>query len=168
MDQSGDPRAGPRGGDGSPAHGAADAVSREAPAHRGGRVSAGGVVSDDEPSWAAHEFAIGSRVAGYRLDEEIGRGGMAVVYRAQDPRLDRRVALKILAPGLARDEEFRQRFIRESRAAAAVDHPHIIPVFGAGEADGVLFIAMRYVDGQDARTLIEQEGQLPPALVADI
>jgi DNA-binding beta-propeller fold protein YncE len=121
------------------------------------------VVSDDEPSWAAHEFAIGSQVAGYRLDEQIGRGGMAVVYRAQDPRLDRPVALKILAPDLARDESFRQRFIRESRAAAAVDHPHIIPVFGAGEAAGVLFIAMRYVEGGDVGTLIDQAGPLPVA-----
>ena len=73
-----------------------------------------------------------SRVAGYRLDEQIGRGGMAVVYRAHDLRLDRQVALKILAPVLAEDEAFRQRFIRESRAAAAVDHPNIIPVFDAG------------------------------------
>jgi len=121
------------------------------------------VLSDDEPSWAAHEFAIGSQVAGYRLDEQIGRGGMAIVYRAQDPRLDRPVALKILAPDLARDESFRQRFIRESRAAAAVDHPHIIPVFGAGEAAGVLFIAMRYVEGGDVGTLIDQAGPLPVA-----
>jgi DNA-binding beta-propeller fold protein YncE len=121
------------------------------------------VVSDDGNPWGANEFAIGSQVAGYRLDEQIGRGGMAVVYRAQDPRLDRRVALKILAPGLASDESFRQRFIRESRAAAAVDHPHIIPVFEAGESDGVLFIAMRYVEGGDVRTLIDQVGPLPVA-----
>ena len=67
---------------------------------------------------AAGDFGVGSHIAGYRLDEQIGQGGMAVVYRAHDPRLDRRVALKILAPELASDEEFRQRFIRESRAAA--------------------------------------------------
>jgi DNA-binding beta-propeller fold protein YncE len=121
------------------------------------------VVSDEETPWTASEFTIGSQVAGYRLDEQIGRGGMAVVYRAQDPRLDRPVALKILAPELARDEGFRQRFIRESRAAAAVDHPHIIPVFGAGESSGVLFIAMRYVEGGDVRTLIDQAGPLPAA-----
>ena len=72
----------------------------------------------------------------YLLEEQIGRGGMAVVFRARDERLNRQVALKILAPALAGDEEFRQRFIRESRAAAAVDDPHIIPVFEAGEAAG--------------------------------
>jgi serine/threonine-protein kinase len=93
---------------------------------------------------------------------------MAVVFRAHDPRLGRRVALKILAPELARDEAFRQRFIRESRAAAAVDHPHIIPVFEAGEAEGVLFIAMRYVVGRDVRTLLDELGPLPAARVAGI
>jgi hypothetical protein len=70
---------------------------------------------------------------------------MAVVFRALDGKLGRRVALKILAPALAADAAFRQRFIRESRAAAAIDDPHIIPLFEAGESDGVLFIAMRYV-----------------------
>src|ERR1700683_57179 len=84
-------------------------------------------------------LAVGSRVAGYRLEEQIGQGGMAVVFRAQDERLQRQVALKILAPALAMDEAFRHRFIRESRLAAAVDDPHIIPVFGAGDANGVLF-----------------------------
>jgi serine/threonine protein kinase/6-phosphogluconolactonase (cycloisomerase 2 family) len=121
----------------------------------------------DNPSGSG-EFAIGSQIAGYRLEEQIGRGGMAVVYRALDIRLDRRVALKILAPGLALDEAFRQRFIRESRAAAAVDHPHIIPVFEAGEAAGVLFIAMRYVRGGDVRTLLDQVGPLPAERAADI
>jgi serine/threonine-protein kinase len=99
-------------------------------------------------------------VAGYRLDEQIGRGGMAVVYRAHDLQLDRQVALKILDPVLAGNEQFQQRFIRESRAAAAVDHPNIIPVFAAGEADGVLFIAMRYVSGADVRTLLDAGGPL--------
>src|SRR5215813_13494594 len=108
----------------------------------------GGTVSEQTPP-VPGDFGVGSHVAGYRLDQQIGRGGMAVVYRAHDPRLDRRVALKILAPELARDEEFRLRFIRDSRAAAAVDHPNIIPIYEAGEADGVLFIAMRFVDGQD-------------------
>ena len=117
---------------------------------------------------APGDFGVGSHVAGYRLDEQIGRGGMAVVYRAHDSRLDRRVALKILAPELARDEEFRQRFIRESRAAAAVDHPNIIPIYEAGEADGVLFIAMRFVDGRDVQTLINQLHPLPTARVCDI
>src|SRR5215471_12948172 len=85
---------------------------------------------------------------------------MATVFRARDVGLGRTVALKILAPALAGDRAFRERFIRESRAAAAVDHPHIIPVYAAGEADGVLFIAMRYVPSGDLRDLIRREGRL--------
>ena len=104
-----------------------------------------------------------SRLADYHLEERIGAGGMAVVFRARDERLQRRVALKVLAPALAGDEAFRHRFIRESRAAAAVDDPHIIPVFEAGEAEGVLFLAMRYVPGGDVRTLVRRAGQLSPA-----
>ncbi len=113
-------------------------------------------------------FAAGLRVAGYRLEEEIGRGGMAVVFRARDERLGRLVALKILAPALAADEAFRHRFIRESRAAAAVDDPHIVPVFEAGESDGVLFIAMRYVRGGDVRSLLRREGPMSPGRAAAI
>jgi DNA-binding beta-propeller fold protein YncE len=126
-----------------------------------------GRVSDEFPR-AFSEYAIGSQIAGYRLEEQIGRGGMAVVFRAHEARLDRNVALKILAPGLAADEAFRKRFIRESRIAAAVDHPNIIPVFDAGEADGVLFIAMRFVHGPDVRTLLDRQGALPAARVIDI
>jgi len=125
-------------------------------------------VSDEVPPSAPGEFQIGSQVAGYRLVEQIGRGGMAVVYRAHDARLDRHVALKIMAPGLAQDDAFRQRFIRESRAAAAVDHPNIIPVFEAGEASGVLFIAMRFVQGRDVRSLLDATGPLPPARATEI
>jgi Protein kinase domain len=110
----------------------------------------------------------GSRVAGYRLEGQIGRGGMAEVFLARDERLGRMVALKVLAPALGMDEGFRQRFIRESRAAAAVDDPHIVPVYEAGEADGVLFIAMRYVPGGDARTLVHREGPMPPWRAAAI
>jgi serine/threonine protein kinase len=118
------------------------------------------MVSEDFPSSRA--FVAGSRVAGYVLEEQIGQGGMAVVFRAHDERLDRTVALKILAPRLARDQVFRQRFMRESRAAAAVDDPHIIPVFEAGEANGVLFIVMRFVRGGDVRSLVDRFGRLPP------
>jgi Protein kinase domain len=110
----------------------------------------------------------GEQLAGYQIQEQIGRGGMAVVYRALDLRLGRVVALKVLAPHLGEDEAFRQRFIRESRAAAGVDHPHIIPVFEAGEAGGVLFIAMRYVGHGDVRSLIDTEGRLTPARTAAI
>jgi len=113
-------------------------------------------------------FAAGSRIAGYLLEQEVGAGGMAVVFRAFDERLDRRVALKILAPWMAADEAFRQRFLREAKAAAAVDDPHIIPVYEAGEASGVLFISMRYVSGGDVRTLLRRKGPLAPAGVAAI
>ena len=104
----------------------------------------------------------GTEIAGYRIESFIGRGGMAVVYRAEDMRLGRKVALKLLTPQLADSEQFRQRFIRESRLAASLDHPNIIPIFEAGEADGQLFIAMRYVIGSDLKALLtEQGGQLP-------
>ncbi|MFF6990764.1 protein kinase [Streptomyces sp. NPDC010273] len=103
---------------------------------------------------------IGQQIAGYRIEDEIGRGGMAVVYRAHDLRLDRTVALKLLAPELARNDTFRKRFTHESRVAAAIDHPHIVPVFEAGETDGVLYIAMRYVSGSDLRHLLDREGPL--------
>jgi serine/threonine protein kinase len=85
------------------------------------------------------------RIPGYQIEARIGAGGMAVVFRARDERLRRPVALKILASALAADDGFRRRFIREARAAAMVDDPHIIPVFEAGESDGLPFIAMRFV-----------------------
>ncbi len=107
-------------------------------------------------------FQQGSVLAGYRLEAQVGAGGMAVVFRARDQRLDRSVALKILAPALASDAAFRRRFIAESRAAARVDDPHIIPVYEAGEAGGVLFIAMRFVFGGDLRRVLDQEGALSP------
>ncbi|MFD8816709.1 serine/threonine-protein kinase [Streptomyces sp. NPDC059627] len=102
-----------------------------------------------------------TRIAGYEVQGEIGRGGMAVVYRATDLRLDRTVALKLLAPEMARNDTFRRRFTHESRVAAALDHPHIVPIFEAGETDGVLYIAMRYVSGPDLRALLDKEGVLP-------
>ncbi len=102
----------------------------------------------------------GQQLAGYRLDKVIGRGGMAVVYRAEDLRLGRVVAVKLLAPELARNDVFRQRFARESKIAAAIDHPHIVPVYEAGEADGMLYIAMRYVRGRDLRVLLDHQGPL--------
>jgi serine/threonine-protein kinase len=102
----------------------------------------------------------GRRIAGYRIEREVGRGGMAVVYQATDLRLGRTVALKLLAPELARNDVFRQRFVRESQAAAAIDHPHIVPVFEAGEADGILYIAMRYVRGCDLGALLDRQGRI--------
>jgi tRNA A-37 threonylcarbamoyl transferase component Bud32 len=110
--------------------------------------------------WGESHFGPGSRIGKYVLEQQVGRGGMAVVFKARDEQLSRLVALKIMAPSLASDAEFRQRFARESKAAAAVDDPHIIPVFDAGESAGVLFIAMRYVAGGDVRSLLTREGPL--------
>ena len=100
-------------------------------------------------------------VAGYRLDGYVGQGSRAVVYLAQDERLQRRVALKVMTPELARDTGFRTRMISESRTAAALGHPHIVPVFEADEADGILYAAMRYVTGGDGRSLLSRHGPLP-------
>jgi len=107
------------------------------------------------------------RIAGYRMEGRIGAGGMATVYLARDERLGRQVALKVMRPELGTDQEFRLRFAREARAAAAVDHPNIIPVYDSGEAGGVLFIAMRYVRDGDAKALLQQ-GALAPELVMSI
>ncbi|MGW7049857.1 serine/threonine-protein kinase [Streptomyces avermitilis] len=104
---------------------------------------------------------IGRQIASYRIEREIARGGMAVVYRARDLRLDRTVALKLLAPELALNDTFRRRFTHESRVAAAIDHPNIVPVFEAGETEGVLYIAMRFVSGRDLRHLLDRDGPLP-------
>jgi hypothetical protein len=125
---------------------------------------------EDFPSGLAESPVPGNtgQIASYEMVSELGRGGMAVVYRARDVRLDRWVALKVLGEDLARDEAFRRRFIRESRAAAAVDHPNIIPIFDAGEANGVLFIAMRYVGGQDVHSLLNRMGPLPSARATGI
>jgi serine/threonine protein kinase len=124
------------------------------------------VLSEELPAQLAW-FRQGSVVAGYRLEAQVGAGGMAVVFRARDERLGRPVALKILAPGLASDPAFRRRFIAESRAAAAVDDPHIIPIYEAGEAEGALFIAMRFVQGGDLRHVLAREGALPPGRAAE-
>jgi len=105
---------------------------------------------------------VGSELAGYRIEVLLGRGGMADVYRAVDLRLGRPVALKLLAPDLAEDERFRERFLRESRLAASLDHPNVIPIYEAGEVEGLLYIAMRYVEGTDLKKLLQQEGRLDP------
>lgn len=104
----------------------------------------------------------GAVVAGYELVELIGRGGMGEVYRAFDARLERPVALKLLSPRLAEDDAYRDRLLRESRLAAGLDHPNVVPVYDAGETEGTLFIAMRYVEGTDLRRLLLAEGPLAP------
>ncbi len=111
---------------------------------------------------------LGRDIAGYRIEEVIGRGGMGVVYRAEHLRLGRKVALKVVAPQSAREEKFRDRFLRESRTAGTLDHPNVVPMYDAGEDDGLLYIAMRFVDGVDLATLIGREGPLDPARTARI
>jgi serine/threonine protein kinase len=111
----------------------------------------------------------GSRIAGYMIEEQVGAGGMAVVYRARDEVLGRVAAVKVLTPSLAADEDFRTRFLRESRAIASVDEPHILPVYAAGESDGVLYIATRFVAGGDLAGLVRASGgPLAPDRVANI
>ncbi|MFC0861163.1 protein kinase [Sphaerimonospora cavernae] len=105
----------------------------------------------------------GRQLGDYLIEAVVGRGGMATVYRARDQRLGRAVALKILAPQLSHDGRFRERFVRESRLVASLDHPNIIPVYEAGERDDLLFIAMRYVEGSDLRKLVQASGPLPVA-----
>jgi serine/threonine-protein kinase len=100
----------------------------------------------------------GSRLAGYLIEEQVGAGGMAVVFRARDEALGRLAAVKVIAPSMADDDEFRARFLRESRAAAAVDSPYIVPVYEAGEADGLLYIATRFVAGGDLAGLLRRDG----------
>ncbi len=103
---------------------------------------------------------LGSDFAGYRLEQLIARGGMGVVYSATHLRLSRRVALKLLAPELAEDADFRERFLNEARLAAGLEHPHVVPVYDAGEEEGVLFLAMRYLGGGDLRQLLQSQGRL--------
>jgi hypothetical protein len=111
-----------------------------------------------------NEFVgIGSEFLGYRIEELIGRGGMGVVYRAFDLRLKRPVALKLVAPSLARDERFRERFVRESELAMSLEHPNVVPIYDAGEVEGRLYLAMRLVEGGDLGSLLKTEGALEPA-----
>jgi WD40 repeat protein len=105
---------------------------------------------------------VGTELAGYRIESLLGLGGMSVVYLAEDLRLKRKVALKLLAAGLAEDESFRDRFLGESELAASIDHPNIIPIYEAGTTEDLLFIAMRYVEGRDLRDRL-QSGRLDPA-----
>jgi YVTN family beta-propeller protein len=107
-------------------------------------------------------MAAGSELAGYRIDGVAGQGGMGVVYRATQLALDRPVALKVIASELANNADFRERFKSEAQLAASIDHPNVVPVYEAGESDGVLYLAMRYVEGTDLRELVERNGGLDP------
>ena len=105
---------------------------------------------------------VGTDFAGYRLRAVLGRGGMSIVYQAENPRLRNVIALKVLAPELADDQVFRTRFREESQIAASLNHPHVIPIHDFGSSDGLLYIAMRYVSGTDLRHLIADRGWLAP------
>jgi YVTN family beta-propeller protein len=117
------------------------------------------------------DLPVGTELVGYRIDGVLGRGGMGIVYLAEDLRLKRKVALKLLSPELAEDERFRERLIAESELAASLDHPNIVPIYSAGDAAGGMFISMRYVEGEDLKRLLSK-GPLAPeqalALVAQV
>src|SRR3954468_8811758 len=108
------------------------------------------------------DLAPGDVFAGHRIEGGAGQGGGGVVYRATQLALDRTVALKLITPALAGDPEFRARFVRESRAAASIEHPNVIPIVHAGEEPDVLYISMRFVDGEDLRQLLRREVSLEP------
>ncbi|MFL5799303.1 MAG: protein kinase domain-containing protein [Actinomycetota bacterium] len=108
------------------------------------------------------ELAVGEEFAGHRIERLLGRGGMGVVYLATHLRLGRNVAIKLLNPELASDDVFRRRFLRESQAAAGLEHPNIVPVYDAGEMQGRAYISMRFVDGMDLSALLKSEGHLSP------
>jgi serine/threonine protein kinase len=103
---------------------------------------------------------LGSMFGRYRIDSIIGRGGMGIVFRATDVELERPVALKLLTPELADVSNFRARFVRESRMAAAIDHPNIVPIYDAGEAGGILYLAMRYIPSQDLGAILRTDAPL--------
>src|ERR687890_149401 len=111
---------------------------------------------------------LGSEIAGYRIEARIGRGGMGVVYRAQHLNLQRRAAIKIIAPELADAEGFRERFNREARIAAAFQHPNIVTVYDAGEVDGLLYLAMQYIEGSDLAAVLRSQGRLRPYRAIDV
>jgi serine/threonine protein kinase len=115
------------------------------------------------------DLLVEKEFAGYRIDRRVGRGGMGVVYQATDLALDRTVALKVLAEELAEDDTFRRRFIGECKIAASLDHPNVVPIYGAGEHDGRLWLAMRFVFGDDLRTIMRTTGgRLEPGRAARI
>jgi hypothetical protein len=114
--------------------------------------------------WA--ELSEGDEFAGYRIERRLGRGGMGILYLAVEPGLERRVALKLIAPEAAAEEVFARRFAEESRIAASIEHPNVVPIYAAGEQDGVPYIAMRYVAGSDLGRRVAREGRLEPAEAA--
>src|ERR1043166_4105383 len=118
--------------------------------------------SAEEDRLSVADLKTGVAVAGYRIEAVLGHGSMGTVYSALDVALERRVALKVLTSELSRDDRFRERFLRESKVAASLEHPHIVPIHAAGDADGVLYLAMRYIEGRDLSTLLKSLGRLDP------
>ncbi len=114
------------------------------------------------------DLQTGSEFAGCRIEEVLGRGGMGVIYRATELRLGRPVALKLIATEQASDPDVRERFEREARMTASIEHPNVVPVYGAGEEEGHLYLVMRFVPGTDLHHLLGQEGRLAPARAASI
>ncbi|HZD69718.1 MAG TPA: serine/threonine-protein kinase, partial [Actinomycetes bacterium] len=110
----------------------------------------------------------GDVFAGLEIESEIGRGGMGIVYRARDPTLERLRALKVLPPEHSADPDFRERFRRESRLAARVEHPNVATIHRAGEEDGRLYLVMRLIDGESLEQLLARKGCLDPARAADL
>ena len=121
----------------------------------------------ERDAWA-DDLAPGTTFAGYRIEAVAGRGGMGVVYKAIQLGLDRPVAIKVIAAGLLGDPRVRERFLREAHAAAAIEHPNVIPIHGAGEHLGRPFIVMRFVDGDDLRQRIRLDGPLAPGQAAEL
>jgi tRNA A-37 threonylcarbamoyl transferase component Bud32/CheY-like chemotaxis protein len=111
---------------------------------------------------------LGTEIAGYRIEERIGRGGMGVVYRAEHMNLQRRAAIKIIAPEFADTAGFRSRFVREARMAASLQHPNLVTVYDAGQSDETLYIAMQYIDGSDLGAILREEGRLRPHRAIDV
>jgi Protein kinase domain len=111
---------------------------------------------------------VGDEFAGYRLRAVLGRGGMSVVYQAENPRLGNVIALKVLSPELATDDAFRARFLEESRIAASLNHPNVIPIYDVGSGGGLLYIAMRYVPGTDLRQMIRKRGRILPSTAVSL
>src|ERR1700694_1925181 len=107
-------------------------------------------------------------VGGYRIDELISRGGMGLVYRATNVALNSIYALKLLAPALAEDEQFRERFKRETRIAASLHHPNVVGIHYAGEHEGLLFFVMDYVTGTDLREILLKQGALDANRAIDL
>src|SRR5919197_3667379 len=125
-------------------------------------MNAGSVIECGPVATERAAPGVGETFGGYTIESVLGRGGMGTVYLATHERLDRKVALKVIAANLADDETFRARFFGESQLAAALDHPNVIPIYDADEVGGVLYLAMRYVNGSSLQVLVRERGPLSP------